>query len=404
MKNKIDYNEYVRNAKDYREKGDLYKALDIYDELIQMYPTIVRAYNYKADTLGKLGQNEEAIKCCDQAINAGCADDLTYNWKGVMFYNLGQYPEAIKCYDAGIQYNDKFMLPYLYSNKGLVLSDNGNYKEAIKFFDLALSINPYSSSTMGLKAQTLIALENYEESLDLLNKALSIDKNNSPFLCERGKLYHNMGMNDCASRDFKDAYLLMKNHQYGESSGGLIDKAKKIMKQLSTYNLLSNDLAIVYNTMKDNESGLNKSEIDKSKAIIEKALQNQVVSAIDSVNKNKEISAINTEEIIKKLVADNQDMKAQNQFLMDMIMQLNARLEKVEKNEQKLYCVTEVIYDNDLLNHPELLKLSVKEFGMSRVLDMSKNLSFELVSEAIEQNSAELLLAGCISLDCPDII
>jgi hypothetical protein len=63
-----------------------------------------------------------------------------------------------------------------------------------------------------------------------------------------------------------------------------------------------------------------------------------------------------------------------------------------------------MIYDNDLLNHPEILKSSVQAFGISRVLDMSSNLSSELISEAIEQNNAELLLAGCISLNYSDVI
>jgi hypothetical protein len=35
---------------------------------------------------------------------------------------------------------------------------------------------------------------------------------------------------------------------------------------------------------------------------------------------------------------------------------------------------------------------------------MSSNLSSELISEAIEQNDAELLLAGCISLNYYDVI
>ena len=74
------------------------------------------------------------------------------------------------------------------------------------------------------------------------------------------------------------------------------------------------------------------------------------------------------------------------------------------KDKCVIFTVKDIVYDNELLNHPELLRLSVNEFGISRVLDMSNSLSSELISEAIQQNNAELLLAGCISLDCSDII
>jgi hypothetical protein len=74
------------------------------------------------------------------------------------------------------------------------------------------------------------------------------------------------------------------------------------------------------------------------------------------------------------------------------------------RNKCVIFSVKDMIYDNELLNHPEILRSSVKEFGISRVLDMSSNLSSELISEAIEQNDAELLLAGCISLNYYDVI
>jgi hypothetical protein len=77
---------------------------------------------------------------------------------------------------------------------------------------------------------------------------------------------------------------------------------------------------------------------------------------------------------------------------------------KAIKNNCVIFSVKDMIYDNQLLNHPDILRSSVQEFGISRVLDMSSNLSSELISEAIEQNDAELLLAGCISLNYSDVI
>jgi tetratricopeptide (TPR) repeat protein len=67
-----------------------------------------------------------------------------------------------------------------------------------------------------------------------------------------------------------------------------------------------------------------------------------------------------------------------------------------------VFTVNDIIYDNPLLNYPDLLKLAVEKFGLHHALDMSSGLSYELVSEAIEHGSTELVLAGCISLNQAD--
>jgi hypothetical protein len=65
-------------------------------------------------------------------------------------------------------------------------------------------------------------------------------------------------------------------------------------------------------------------------------------------------------------------------------------------------CVAnEIIYDNELLNHPELLKELGKAYSLNRVLDLSKDLSRELVSEAGNNHDYELILGGLMSLS-PD--
>jgi hypothetical protein len=62
------------------------------------------------------------------------------------------------------------------------------------------------------------------------------------------------------------------------------------------------------------------------------------------------------------------------------------------------------MYNNELLNHPELLTLAVQKFGISHALNLCGNLSRSLVADSIEYNSPELILAGCISLHDDDLI
>jgi tetratricopeptide (TPR) repeat protein len=60
--------------------------------------------------------------------------------------------------------------------------------------------------------------------------------------------------------------------------------------------------------------------------------------------------------------------------------------------------INEINYDNELLNHPDLLKKSLKDFTLNQILDMSLNLDQRLVEEAVNSNDSSLVLAGLVSL------
>jgi hypothetical protein len=56
-------------------------------------------------------------------------------------------------------------------------------------------------------------------------------------------------------------------------------------------------------------------------------------------------------------------------------------------------------YDNELLNHPELMQSAAQHVGFSRAVDLSALLSSDLVSDAIDSQDPDIILAGMISLD-----
>jgi hypothetical protein len=60
--------------------------------------------------------------------------------------------------------------------------------------------------------------------------------------------------------------------------------------------------------------------------------------------------------------------------------------------------VTGIIYDNELLNHPDLLKKAIKLFGLNKTVDLSSYLSQELIDLAIFNNDPDILIGGMISL------
>ena len=73
-------------------------------------------------------------------------------------------------------------------------------------------------------------------------------------------------------------------------------------------------------------------------------------------------------------------------------------VEDQNKKVVTVQAVTDIIYDNELLNHPELLKESLKVLSLRKIIDMSLNLDQRLVDEAVNSNDSSLVLAGLVSL------
>jgi hypothetical protein len=68
---------------------------------------------------------------------------------------------------------------------------------------------------------------------------------------------------------------------------------------------------------------------------------------------------------------------------------------KAKKDECKIFNIDEVVYDKEILNHPELLKYLTENFGnLDRVLSINDLVCPELIAEAKANDDMELLLAG----------
>jgi len=114
---------------------------------------------------------------------------------------------------------------------------------------------------------------------------------------------------------------------------------------------------------------------------------------------------------IAKVFTNNIGSLGTNNALTQAIALNQGQAGQVAQSKTKGDCIVgaayQFTYDNELLNHPELLKFAIQDLG-SKAIDLSTKLSPDLVGEAAyEQERAkdgyELLLAGLMSLpDSPN--
>ena len=419
MKSKQSIIEEIKNEKD-KDKVDLLcdKYLsEVSDDKLKGEIFYLKGFNSHYSGRNSDENFHMVAKCYENAISYGYQSDSVFSYAGLLHlspeYNgysskLRDSKKATFYYKEAAKMRDD---AYGYRNlaKAAVNSDPELALESADLARVHLDKEDYLKPHVSQEEILLIEIEalnclgKFDKALQKIEALEKADRdcrffkqgNEVDLLVEKANTMNGLGEREKAT-EILDYVVNMK--QIGTSHNHFLGTKSKLLEKYNTGKDLLNQIK---QNLKEVENDI-LSKVDHGDKIKVQEASKLINNYLDTQSKKQIFES--KDEIIKKLVADNQDMKAQNQFLMDMIMQLNARLEKVEKNEQKLYCVTEVIYDNDLLNHPELLKLSVKEFGISRVLDMSNSLSSELISEAIGQNNAELLLAGCISLDCSDII
>ncbi len=85
-----------------------------------------------------LGRLEEALACCDKAIEINPKDEKAWVDKGLALYDLGRLEEALACFDKVIEINPKDTA--VWSCKSWVLVDLGRDEEASACHDKAQNL------------------------------------------------------------------------------------------------------------------------------------------------------------------------------------------------------------------------------------------------------------------------
>jgi hypothetical protein len=81
-----------------------------------------------------------------------------------------------------------------------------------------------------------------------------------------------------------------------------------------------------------------------------------------------------------------------NEILDDISLRSHSEaLRKPSNSVHEVRLVSNIVYDNPLLNHPELLTESLKLFDLGSIVDLCTKLDQELIAESISQNNSSLI-------------
>jgi Tfp pilus assembly protein PilF len=124
----------------FKEKGQIYEAVNQYQEAIRLNPDYAGAYYNRGIAYIKLGQYQLAIESYNEAIRRTPDNAFYYNNRGSAYYKLGQYQHAFDDFCLATRFKPDYGDAYY--NRGVAYSRSDQYQLAIEDFNKAIQLTP----------------------------------------------------------------------------------------------------------------------------------------------------------------------------------------------------------------------------------------------------------------------
>lgn len=133
--------ELFARAWENHRKGDLDKAIELYQESIDVFPT-AEAYTFLGWAYSHRGDIDRAIEECFKAIDTDPDYGNPYNDIGAYYIQKGMYDEAVSWLEKAMQAARYECYHYPHMNLGRVYLHKKKYAEAMKEFQKTLEVEP----------------------------------------------------------------------------------------------------------------------------------------------------------------------------------------------------------------------------------------------------------------------
>ena len=164
-------NNLLHEANDYSDNADtLEKAINLYNQAIELNPSLLPALFWRGSVLDDLGRYDEAIVSYDTALEVEPENAQVWYFRGIALYNSSKVEEAMSSYDKALQINPNYHK--VWYCRGNILDSLEKYEEAILCYDKALTIEPNDSESWRSRGNSLLNLERYEEAINSYTQAV----------------------------------------------------------------------------------------------------------------------------------------------------------------------------------------------------------------------------------------
>lgn len=265
----------------------------------------------------------------------------------------------------------------IYSNKGYSFYKFKKYKEALEYYNKAIELNPNKAKFYNNKGVALSALGRKSEALDCYNKAIELNPNQPDYYANKAWCIGKKLLGE-AKPEWRSAKLKE------------LECYNKLIELNPHVAMLYFKKALIYENLYSREAA---KDIYKQGLAIGNISINIDNDKADSHIKNMIYKQTLTYQIDEETLRDEVAEKKYQDELEGAGLLVKAIGEAF--NPCTIFNIDEVVYDKEILNHPELLKYLTENFGnLDRVLSINDLVCPELIAEAKANDDMELLLAG----------
>lgn len=174
-------NYFSKQGNEYLE-SDFEKAIQFYEQALQLNPGLAITWNNKGYALNQLNRFEEAIPNLIKAIELNRTLVIAFNNLGDSLKGLGRNEEAISTYEESLKLDPENY--YAWSSIAICLCRLQQFDEAIEACDVLIQIDANDFTGWYIKAACLALLGDQESAIANLREAVRLDSNSSQQLAK----------------------------------------------------------------------------------------------------------------------------------------------------------------------------------------------------------------------------
>lgn len=179
---------------------------DIYTDLIQRNPDQGRFYTLRAGSWWALGKADKALEDYDQAIEMGYQEAHAFISRGLFHASLGNYDKAIADYDQAIKADPKDSAPLI--NRATAYMMKGQFDKAADDYTEAIEREPKRTALLHQRAIAHKAAGDFDAAAKDFTAIIELNEKDVTAVMGRGYIHFQNANHQAAIEDFGRAIEL----------------------------------------------------------------------------------------------------------------------------------------------------------------------------------------------------
>ena len=163
----------------------------------------------------------KALKYFEDALKKNPHNVNAWNGKGSAIFNMSNWGDSLECFDKALEINPTHPMALL--NKATMLFRRSQFNESLKFYNKYLEINPNHRTSLLNKANILTRITRFTEAIDCLNKIQQINESIKEDYSSKNEYFNLL------NRILNDKGIALSGLREYDESMNMLDKALEII-------------------------------------------------------------------------------------------------------------------------------------------------------------------------------